>query len=150
MATIATLLADVWALLGVCLALVLWAGLKWLFPVAPSLDGDTGTGRESAAAWTFLFAFGTAAAGLSGVVYVIWPEPERGGGAPRLWLAGPCLGGLATGGFFVLLEPGVHARRRAMLREVIRRADELSAAGPASSDRAESGAVAKAPVPSPS
>ena len=135
-----TLLAEVWSLIGACLALMIWAGLKLLFPVAPPTEDGTGAGREQTAASTFFLAFSTATAALSGIVCFIWPEPELGYAAFWLWLVIPGCGGFSAGGFVVLLELGVHARRRAMLREVIRRADGLLSAGDAGGAEGEADA----------
>ena len=107
-----------------------WAALRLLFPVTPpGSSAPANRGQEPSAGWAFGITGGVALSAALGFFYAVGlVRPARGDDSD--WVVVICVAlshgfGLLVGGFFLLLELSMHARRRSMLRDVIRRADEL-------------------------
>ena len=107
-----------------------WAALRLLFPVTPpGSPAPAKRGQEPSASQAFGLTGGVALSAALGFFYAVGlVRPARGDDSD--WVVVICVAlshgfGLLVGGFFLLLELSMHARRRSMLRDVIRRADEL-------------------------
>ena len=136
------LLLGFWFVTGAAV----YAGLLWLLgwtvraAVRPFFAGRGPPRREEESAGGIFAASAGAAAPLAAAAVWVCSKFFEIPGQSAATAAAAAVGGLAAGGYHAALEFDMHARRRELLREVIRRADRLLggvAGGTSSRDAAD-------------